>query len=92
MRRARRPGRSRSLPGPQGELRHGEGELALQPWLQVDEPDLLASDLCRGWIDALEDLGLTHLSGRLDDLSAGSPPMPSDLVLFNLKRRSPPKA
>ena len=66
----------------------GEGELALQPWLQVDEPDLL----CRGWIDALEDLGLTHLSERLDDLTAGSPPMPSDLVLFNVKRRSPPKA
>ena len=60
--------------------------------LQVDEPDLLASDLCRGWIDALEDLGLTHLSERLDDLAAGSPPMPSDLVLFNVKRRSPPKA
>jgi hypothetical protein len=70
----------------------GEGELALQPWLQVDEPDLLASDLCRGWIDALEGLGLTHLSERLDDLNAGSPPMPSDLVLFNVKRRSPPKA
>ena len=70
----------------------GEGELTLQPWLQVDEPDLLASDLCRGWIDALEDLGLTHLSERLDDLTAGSPPMPSDLVLFNVKRRSPPKA
>jgi hypothetical protein len=70
----------------------GEGELALQPWLQVDEPDLLASDLCRGWIDALEDLGLTHLSERLDDLTAGSPAMPSDLVLFNVKRRSPPKA
>lgn len=70
----------------------GEGELALQPWLQVDEPDLLASDLCRGWIGALEELGLTLLSERLDDLSAGSPPMPSDLVLFNVKRRSPPKA
>ena len=70
----------------------GEGELALQPWLQVDEPDLLASDLCRGWIGALEDLELTHLSERLDDLTAGSPPMPSDLVLFNVKRRSPPKA
>jgi hypothetical protein len=35
---------------------------------------------------------LTHLSERLDDLSAGSPPMPSDLVLFNVKRRSLPKA
>ncbi len=70
----------------------GEGELALQPWLQVDEPDLLASDLCRGWIGALQEFGLTHLSERLDDLSAGSPPMPSDLVLFKVKRRSPPKA
>jgi len=68
-----------------------EGELALQPWLEVDEPDLLASDLCSGWIGALQDLGLTHLSERLDDLTAGSPPMPSDLVLFNVKRRSPPK-
>ena len=36
----------------------GEGELALQPWLAVDEPDLLSSDLCRGWIDALQELGL----------------------------------
>ena len=70
----------------------GEGELALQPWLEVERPDLLASDLCRGWIAALEELGLTHLSKRLDDLGAGSPPMPSDLVLFNVKRRSPPKA
>ena len=69
----------------------GEGELDLQPWLAVDEPDLLASDLCRGWIDALQELGLTHLSERLDDLTAGSPPMPSDLVLFNVKPRSPPK-
>jgi hypothetical protein len=69
----------------------GEGELVLQPWLEVDEPDLLASDLCCGWIDALQDLGLTHLSERVDDLRAGSPPIPSDLVLFNVKRRSPPK-
>ena len=74
-----------------GNCDTGEGELTLQPWLQVDEPDLLASDLCRGWIGALEDLGLTHLSERLDDLTAGSPPMPSDLVLFNVKRRLPPK-
>jgi hypothetical protein len=54
-------------------------------------PDLLASDLCRGWIDALQELGLIHLSERLDDLTAGSPPIPSDLVLFNVKRRSRPK-
>ena len=32
-----------------GNCDTGEGELALQPWLQVDEPELLASDLCRGW-------------------------------------------
>jgi hypothetical protein len=69
----------------------GEGDLALQPWLEVDEPDLLASDLCSGWIGALQDLGLTHLSERVDELRAGSPPMPSDLVLFNVKRRSPLK-
>ena len=66
--------------------------MALQPWLEVERPDLLAYDHCRGWIAALEELGLTNLSERLDDLSAGSPPMPSDLVLFNVKRRSPPKA
>lgn len=69
----------------------GEGELVLQPWLVVEQPDLLASDLCRAWIGALQDLGLTHLSESLDDLRAGSPPMPSDLVMFNVKRRSPPK-
>jgi hypothetical protein len=68
----------------------GEGELALQPWLQIDEPDLLASDLCGGWIDA---------GGPRPDPSVGAPgrsdrgqSMPSDLVLFNVKRRSPPKA
>jgi hypothetical protein len=32
------------------------------------------------------------LSERLDDLAAGSQPLPSDQVLFNVKRRSEPKA
>jgi len=68
-----------------------EAELVLQPWLVVDHP-ALASDLCRAWIGALQDLGLTHLSERLDDLAAGSPPLPPDRILFNVKRRSEPKA
>lgn len=69
-----------------------EAELVLQPWLVVDEPDLLASDLCREWISALKGLGLTHLSERLDDLAAGSQPLPSDQILFNVKSRSEPKS
>ena len=58
----------------------------------VEQPDLLPSDLCRARISALQDLGFTHLSERLDDLAAGSPPLPSDQVLLNVKRRSDPKA
>ena len=69
----------------------GEADLVLQPWLVVDQPDLLASDLVRAWIDVLQDLGVTHLSQRLDDLAAGSPPLPSDQVLFNVKHRSEPE-
>ena len=69
----------------------GEGELVLQPWLVADQPDLLASDLCRAWLDALKELGLTHLSERLHDLAAVSPPLPSDQVLFNVQRRAKPK-
>ena len=62
-----------------------EGEVILQPWLDIDQPNLLTSDLCREWLKSLEDLGLTHMSERLDDLAAGSPPLPSDQVLFGVK-------
>ena len=62
-----------------------EGKVVLQPWLVVDQPDLLTSDLCLEWLKSLEDLGLTHMSERLDDLAAGSPPFPSDQVLFGAK-------
>ena len=27
-----------------------EGEVVLQPWLDIDRPDLLTSDLCREWL------------------------------------------
>ena len=30
----------------------GETGVVLQPWLVVDQPDRLASDLCREWIAA----------------------------------------
>lgn len=66
-----------------------EGTVVLQPWFTVDAPDLLASDLTRDWIASLEQLGLTHLSERLDELRAGSPPTPSDRILFSVPR--PPK-
>ena len=59
-----------------------EGDLMLQPWLVVDQPDLLTSDLCRDWLGSLNELGLTHMSERLDDLAGGSPFMPSDRILF----------
>lgn len=63
-----------------------EGDVLLQPWLVVDHPDLLASDLVREWIGSLQDLGLTHMSQRLDDLTAGEPPKPSDDILFRTNR------
>ena len=68
-----------------------EGQVVLQPWLDIDRPDLLTSDLCREWLRSLEELGLTHMSERLDDLAAGSPPLPSDRVLFGAKPHRKPK-
>jgi hypothetical protein len=67
-----------------------EGDLMLQPWFTVDHPDLLASDLNRDWLSRLNGLGLTHMSERLDDLAGGSPPMPSDSILFGA--RNPKKS
>ena len=46
---------------------------------------MMASDLCNDWIGTLEGLDLTHLSGRLDDLAGGSPPTPSDRILFGVR-------
>ncbi len=63
-----------------------EGDVVLEPWFVVDRPDLLASDLTRDWIAALECLGITHMSERLDDLAAGSRPKPSDRILFAAPR------
>jgi hypothetical protein len=68
-----------------GDCGAGEGDVVLQPWFKTDEPDLLASDLCSDWIGTLEGLGLTHMSGRLDDLAGGSPPTPSDRILFGVR-------
>jgi hypothetical protein len=62
------------------------GHLLLQPWFVTDEPDLMASDLMRDWIASLQDLGLTHMSERLDDLSAGGTPTPSDRILFGARQ------
>ena len=70
-----------------GDCEIGEGDVILQPWLKVQEPDLLASDLCAEWISALEQLGLTHLSERLDDLAGGSLPTASDRILFGAPSR-----
>ena len=67
-----------------------EGRIVLQPWFVVDEPDLLASDLARDWIAALQHLGVTHMSERLDDLASGSPPKPSDRIFFSAPRRPKP--
>ena len=64
-----------------------EGDLMLQPWFNIDDPDLLASDLSRDWLGCIQELGLTHMSERLDDLSGGSPPMPSDRILFGARSR-----
>ncbi len=68
-----------------GDCGTGEGDIVLQPWLKTDQPDLLASDLCNDWIGAIEQLGLTHLSGRVDSLAGGSPPAPSDRILFGVR-------
>lgn len=69
----------------------GEGHVVLQPWLVVDEPNLLTSDLCREWLTSLQDLGLTHMSERLDDLAAGAPPQPSDQIVFGARRPRKPR-
>ena len=88
-----------SLLDPEDDIRYvllkadcgnAEGEVVLQPWLDVDQPNLLTSDLCREWLKSLENLGLTHMSERLDELAAGSPPLPSDQVLFNVKKPRKP--
>lgn len=68
-----------------------EGDVVLEPWFIVDQPDLLASDLTRDWIAALQHLGITHLSERLDDLAAGGPAKPSDRILFSAPRRRKPE-
>ncbi len=65
-----------------GDCEGGQGDIVLQPWFNTDQPDLLTSDLCKDWIGTLEQLGLTHLSDRLDSLAAGEPPTPSDRILF----------
>ena len=70
-----------------GDCETGEGDIILQPWLKTQEPDLLASDLCAEWIGALEQLGLTHLSERLDDLAGGSLPTASDRILFGARSK-----
>jgi hypothetical protein len=70
-----------------GDCGTGEGDVILQPWFSTEEPDLLASDLCVEWIGSLEQLGLTHLSERLDDLAGGSPPATSDRILFGVRSK-----
>ena len=70
-----------------GDCGTGEGGVILQPWFNTEEPDLLASDLCVEWIGSLEQLGLTHLSERLDDLAGGSPPTTSDRILFGARSK-----
>ena len=64
-----------------------EGDLLLQPWLVIEQPDFLTSDLCREWLGSLNELGLTHMSERLDDLAGGSPFLPSHRILFAPPRR-----
>ncbi len=76
-----------------GNLDTGEGEVIAQPWLSVDLPDLLISDIAHDWIEKLEALGLTGLSDRLDELREGSQPQPSDLVRFGAatkRKKLPP--
>ena len=70
-----------------GDRETGEGDVILQPWIETQEPDLLASDLCADWIGALKQLGLTHLSERLDDLAGGSLPTASDRILLGARSR-----
>ena len=70
-----------------GNLDTGEGEVIGQPWLSADLPNLLISDIARDWIEELESLGLTNLSERFDELRAGSPPQPSDLVRFGVAKK-----
>jgi hypothetical protein len=70
-----------------GDCGTGEGDVILQPWFNTEEPNLLASDLCVEWIGSLEQLGLTHLSERLDDLAGGSPPSNSDRILFSARSK-----
>ena len=70
-----------------GNLDTGEGEVIGQPWLSADLPNLLISDIARDWIEELESLGLTGLSDRFDELRAGSPPQPSDLVRFGVAKK-----
>ena len=67
----------------------GESYVVLQPWLLTDQPDLMESDLTRDWIASLEHLSLTHLSERLDDLSAGAKPNIGDAILFGAQLRKP---
>src|SRR5208337_4265142 len=81
------PQKRDALPASERRLRSGEGDVILQPWLKTQELDLLASDLCAEWIGALEQLGLTHLSERLDDLAGGSLPTASDRILFGAPSR-----
>ncbi len=69
----------------------GEGKVVLQPWLVVDPPDLLASDLAREWANAVDNLELGHLSARLDDLAGGAKPLPSDRILFGMRTPRKPK-
>ena len=68
-----------------------EGEVLLQPWLDVDEPNVLTSDLCRAWINGLKQLGLTYMSDRLDDLAGGSPSTVADQILFGAKPKKKPE-
>lgn len=73
------------------DLDTGEGDLIRQPWLDVDPPSLLLSDIARDWTDKLEALGLTNLADRLDELMEGSQLAPSDLIRFGIaKKKSPP--
>ncbi len=70
-----------------GNLDTGEGEVIGQPWLSLDLPNLLISDIAHDWNEKLEALGLTNLSDRLDELREGSPPQPSDLVRFGVAKK-----